>query len=175
MSPPPRAPGAAMTAIHSHLLELFPTAMQETMVAVMLTSPAGMLRSAVRGDSYPKPLIKVAEYVEMTPLEIAGCERKNASTSPTSTGRSSIGTHQRYDENQKIYLHIRNEFLDVRPLELVIRDPSLIVPNTADYKELLVLAEKRCGHWGIRKKKECHNANRHGDNPEGDEHYTPAL
>ena len=76
MSPPPRAPGAAMAAIHSHLLELLPTAMQETMVAVMLTSPAGMLRSAVRGDSYPKPLIKVAEYVEMTPLETADCERK---------------------------------------------------------------------------------------------------
>jgi hypothetical protein len=60
----------ARPAIHSHLLELLPTAMPERMVTAMLTSPEGMLSKAAVGGAYPKFLINVAEYVVMTPLEI---------------------------------------------------------------------------------------------------------
>lgn len=118
MSPPPRAPGTARPAIHRHLLELLPTAKQERMVAAILTTPEGVLRSAARSGVYPKFLISVAENVEMTPLEIAICERakkkkKKGVSQFVSTGRHSIGTHQHGHENQKNYLYVQQEFLDV--------------------------------------------------------------
>ena len=67
------------------------------MVAAILTTPEGVLRSAARSGVYPKFLISVAENVEMTPLEIAICERakkkKKRRQPVVSTGRHSIGTH----------------------------------------------------------------------------------
>jgi hypothetical protein len=61
--------GTTRTTIDAHLPYPLPTAVVANIVLKILVTPLGIFSKADCLPSYPKPLIKVAENVVMTPLD----------------------------------------------------------------------------------------------------------
>jgi hypothetical protein len=140
-------------------------------LAAMLTTPAGILSNADCRLLNPMPLIKVVEYVPVSPVDIAvycrhvsDCESKGV-----------LGTDHRKPKEEHPDLNICRGFQEFLWVNLAVCYTSHVDTYVIQQRYLLSVVQESCTHGAVWKINPTADANDQSHDAKGNKHKLPAM